>query len=134
MTISGGSRRDEQTAWQSAAAVALEREFGGQNVIGWANLNPLERESLIALAAMHKELGPGSLFTSDAVGVVVGRPVVAELGFLAQYGLIELTPDDNGVRGYRLTGEGYQALPASMERLALAEHREEADQALREEQ
>jgi hypothetical protein len=50
-------------------------------VIGWANLNPLERESLIALAAMHKELGPGSLFTSDAVGVVVGRPVVAELGF-----------------------------------------------------
>jgi hypothetical protein len=60
-------------------------------VIGWANLNPLERESLIALAAMHKELGPGSLFTSDAVGVVVGRPVVAELGFLAQYGLIELT-------------------------------------------
>jgi hypothetical protein len=29
-------------------------------VIGWANLNPLERESLIALAAMHKELGPGS--------------------------------------------------------------------------
>jgi hypothetical protein len=103
-------------------------------VIGWANLNPLERESLIALAAMHKELGPGSLFTSDAVGAVVGRPVVAELGFLAQYGLIELTPDDNGVRGYRLTGEGYQALPASMERLALAEHREEADQALREEQ
>jgi hypothetical protein len=126
--------RADSEAREMRSAAALGARVRGADVIGWANLNPLERESLIALAAMHKELGPGSLFTSDAVGVVVGRPVVAELGFLAQYGLIELVPDDNGVRGYRLTGEGYQALPASMERLALAEHREEADQALREEQ
>jgi predicted Zn-dependent protease len=103
-------------------------------VITWANLDPLEREALMALAALHKEFGGQTAFESDAVALVAGKAIVAELGFLAMYGLAEFVPDSAGVRGYRLTGEGFGALPASMERLALAEHREEADQELREEQ
>jgi hypothetical protein len=91
-------------------------------VIGWANLNPLEREALMALAALHKEFGGQAAFESDAVALVAGKPIVAELGFLAMYGLAEFVPDSAGVRGFRLTGEGFGALPASMERLALAEH------------
>lgn len=100
-------------------------------MIGWSNLNPLERETLMALAAMHRELGADAAFTTDAVGLVLGRPCVAELGFLAMYGLAELAPDQ---RGYLLTGEGFEALPASAERLALVEHKREAEQELREEQ
>lgn len=98
--------------------------------VGWRGLDRFERETLMALAAMHAEFGPDSAFTSDAVGHVMGRACVAELGFLALYGLAELTPD----RGYLLTGEGFAALPPGDDRRALAEHREEADQGLREEQ
>jgi hypothetical protein len=103
-------------------------------VIAWTNLDPLEREALMALAALHKEFGAHAQFTADAVALATGKAVVAELGFLAQYGLAELLPDSKGLRGYRITGEGFGVLPASMERLALAEHREETDQELREEQ
>lgn len=96
----------------------------------WSSLGPLERETLFALAALHREFGPDSAWTSDAVALVLGRACVAELGFLMQFGLCELTAE----RGYLLTGEGFAVLPDSEERRSLAEHREEADQSLREEQ
>jgi hypothetical protein len=120
-------------AIESHEPVRIETSGWGSPVNG-VILDPLERETLMALAALHKEFGAHAQFTADAVALVAGKAVVAELGFLAQYGLAELLPDSEGLRGYRITGEGFDALPTSMERLALADHREEADQALREEQ
>ena len=71
---------------------------------------------------------------SDAVAIPLGRPCVAELDMLRVLGLAEMIKDaDSGAIGYRLTGEGFAALPDSEERRRLAEHRERADQALREE-
>lgn len=96
-----------------------------KNNAAW--LYDLEREALMALAALHEEFGPDSAFTSDAIALVVGRSCVAELGFLHARSLLDLTPD----RGYVLTGEGYEVLPASLERASLREHREEADESLR---
>lgn len=97
-------------------------------------MSPLERMALMALAALHKEFGPDATFEADAVALVAGQPVVVELNDLRMRGWADLLKDSAGVFGYRLTGEGYDALPASEERRALREHKEEAEQALREEQ
>lgn len=101
--------------------------------VTWRGLDEQERETLMTLAALHAEFGADVAWTSDAVAFVMpgGRACVAELGFLAMYGLAELMPDR---KGYRLTGEGFAVIPESMEKLRLREHREEADQTLREEQ
>lgn len=97
-------------------------------------MNPLERLALMALAALHREFGPHATFHADAVALVAGQPVVVELNDLRARGFADLLKDCDGVFGYRITGPGFDALPASEERRALAEHREEADQALKEEQ
>jgi hypothetical protein len=99
--------------------------------VTWRGLDRQERETMMALAALHRELGPDAAFESDSVALVMGRPCVGELGFLTMYGLAELAPDG---KGYRLNGEGFAVLPDSEERRRLNEHREAADQALREEQ
>lgn len=101
--------------------------------ITWAGLDVPERETLMALAALHAEFGPDAAWTSDAVAHVLPgqRACVAELGFLAMYGLAELMPDR---KGYRLSGEGYAVIPESLEKARLRDHREEATQELREEQ
>lgn len=99
--------------------------------VTWANLNRDEKDVLMALAALHKEVGPNSAFEVGVVDLVLGRACVAELGFLAMYGLAELTPDRSG---YLLTGEGYDALPACAVKDGLREHRMAAEQELRQEQ
>jgi len=102
--------------------------------ITWQALDLPERETLMALAALHREFGPDGNFTSDAVALVMGTPCVAELDMLRVLGLSEIAPHAPGTPfGYRLTGEGFAALPDSEERRALAEHREAADQEFREE-
>lgn len=98
--------------------------------VTWNGLDVQERETLMALVALHGEFGPDAAWDSKAVAYVLGRPCVAELGFLALYGLAELMPDK---RGYRLTGEGFAVVPDGADHRRLREHRVEADQALREE-
>jgi hypothetical protein len=97
-------------------------------------VSPLERMALMALAALHREFGPDATFHADAVALVAGQPVVVELNDLRMRGWADLLKDSAGVFGYRLTGPGFDALPHSEEKRALAAHREETDQSLREEQ
>lgn len=99
----------------------------------WQTLPPGERATLMALAALHREFGAAALFETAAIDLIAGRATVAELAFLQLWRLVEFVPAEDGSTGWRLTGEGFEALPDSEERRALADHRIEADQALREE-
>lgn len=102
--------------------------------IGWHGLSATEKRVLMTVAAMHREFGPNARFTVAAVEHVDGHACVGELGILALFGLVENGADPAGVWGYCLTADGHAALPAGEDRRGLDEHREEADQALREEQ
>lgn len=103
--------------------------------ITWRGLGPGERKALITLAALHREFGPDTQWDTSAVEHVAGVPLIAEMAMLQLFGLADVLPDaQGGPPGYRLTGEGFAALPDSEERRALREHREAADQGLREEQ
>lgn len=104
----------------------------GSDSLMWYRLNPNERRVLLTVAAMHRELGPDAKFETAAVEHCAGEAVVAELGLLVMFGLLERFPEDGGRWAYRLNGEGLAVIPASDERRALEDHREEADQALRE--
>lgn len=100
----------------------------------WHGLSMTEKRVLMTVAAMHRELGANARFTVAAVEYIDGHACVGELGILALFGLVEHAADDQGVWGYCLTSDGHAALPAGEDRRALDEHREEADEALREEQ